>query len=78
MLAFVMVVAMATAKVCFTGGKGCELPDGWAKMSCLTQTVTVMGFNEWLYMVMFGLLIFTGAGKISLDHLLARRLDPRR
>jgi putative oxidoreductase len=78
MLAFVMVVAMATAKLCLTGGKGCDLPDGWAKMSCLSQTVTVFGFNEWLYMVMFGLLIFTGPGKISLDHLISRRLEGRR
>jgi len=45
-----------------------------AKRSEIDGLTTLLGFNESLYLVVFLWLAIVGAGKLSLDHLLSRRL----
>jgi putative oxidoreductase len=45
-----------------------------AKREQLDGFSALLGFEEWSYLVMYLALIFAGPGKLSLDHLLSRRL----
>lgn len=49
-----------------------------AKRAEIDGVAALLGFEEWSYLVFFIWLALAGPGPISLDHLLARRLDPRR
>jgi putative oxidoreductase len=48
-----------------------------AKREQLDGVSALLGFEEWSYLVMYLALIFAGPGKLSLDHLLSRRLRLR-
>lgn len=45
-----------------------------AKRGDIDGVQTLLGFEEWSYLVMYVALVVVGPGKLSLDHLLARRL----
>jgi putative oxidoreductase len=46
-----------------------------AKRSEIEGITSLLGFEEWSYLVMFLVLALIGAGPLSLDALIARRLD---
>jgi putative oxidoreductase len=48
-----------------------------AKREALDGLTTLFGFEEWSYLVMFLTVALVGPGGLSLDALLARRLDGR-
>jgi putative oxidoreductase len=48
-----------------------------AKRDDIDGLQTLLGFEEWSYLVMYLSLIVLGPGKLSVDHLLARRLSRR-
>jgi len=48
-----------------------------AKRGDIDGVVTLIGFEEWSYLVMFLVIALLGAGPLSLDALLTRRLDAR-
>jgi putative oxidoreductase len=49
-----------------------------AKRGDIDGVSTLLGFEEWSYLVMFAWLAIAGPGKASLDHLIVRRLSPDR
>jgi len=61
-LAFTMLVAIATAKRGQLHGVSAD------------SFSTLLGFEEWSYLVMFLVIAIIGPGRISLDALIARRL----
>ena len=46
-----------------------------AKRGELDSLTALVGFEEWAYLVFFVWLALTGAGPLSVDHLIARRLE---
>ena len=62
-MAFTMLVAIATAKRAQLNGVN------------LDSFTTLLGFEEFSYLVMFLTVAIIGPGKLSLDALIARRLD---
>jgi putative oxidoreductase len=46
-----------------------------AKRSEIEGITSLLGFDEWSYLVMFLVIALIGAGPLSLDALIARRLD---
>jgi len=48
-----------------------------AKRDAIDGFTTLVGFEEWSYLVMFLLIAFTGPGAASLDHLLSRHFAMR-
>jgi putative oxidoreductase len=61
-MAFTMLVAIATAKRAKLEGFNFD------------SFTTLLGFDEWAYLVMFLVIALIGPGRISLDALVARRL----
>jgi putative oxidoreductase len=49
-----------------------------AKRDDLTGLTSLVGFEEFTYLVLFIWLIVAGAGPLSIDRLISRRLDARR
>jgi putative oxidoreductase len=64
-MAFTMFVAIATAKRAELAGVN------------LDSVLTLLGFAEWSYLVMFLVIAIAGPGPLSLDALVARRLGAR-
>jgi putative oxidoreductase len=61
-LAFTMLVAIATAK------------RGQLSGVSFDSVTTLLGFEEWSYLVMFLVIAIIGPGRLSVDALIARRL----
>jgi putative oxidoreductase len=61
-LAFTMLVAIATAK------------RGQLSGVSFDSFTTLLGFEEWSYLVMFLVIAIIGPGRVSVDALIARRL----
>jgi putative oxidoreductase len=49
-----------------------------AKRSEIDGLQSVLGFEEFSYLAMYVWLIVSGPGKLSIDHLIARRLAPKK
>lgn len=64
-MAFTMLVAIATAK------------RAQLESLNLDGLTTLLGFEEWSYLVMFLVIAIIGPGALSLDALIMRRLDRR-
>ena len=62
-MAFTMLVAILTAKRAAIGGFGF---DGLTNL---------LGFEEWSYLVMFLVIAIVGPGRVSIDTLIAHRLE---
>src|SRR5207248_1715352 len=45
-----------------------------AKKDDIESLTDVLGFIEWHYLVFFAVIVLCGPGRLSLDHLLAKRL----
>jgi putative oxidoreductase len=61
-LAFTMLVAIATAKRAQLSGLSFD------------SFTTLLGFEEWSYLVMFLVIAIIGPGRVSIDAVIARRL----
>jgi uncharacterized membrane protein YphA (DoxX/SURF4 family) len=46
-----------------------------AKRADITGLTSLVGFEEWSYLVFFVWIVLAGAGPLSLDHLIGPRLD---
>ena len=49
--------------------------EGIDEMKATVFGDAMVGFEEWSYLVLFVWIALAGAGPLSLDHLIARRLD---